>query len=166
MTFPAFGLSGYRLHAFAQRLVRILRYLRVHGDGHVGHASGKEFFPDPASALDRVGMKIGGMRDQPGGVSKQTFALRNLKGLLDRVVPEFDVVQALVVFVLHSPVTERVRRGRQVVKHRMVVVVAMGKRRRGKGRAPLADRFTPEMHVTHKFALGFRTRNPNGFLGV
>ena len=43
VTFPAFGLFRNRLHAFAQRFMRILRYFSVHSDGHAGTLPARSF---------------------------------------------------------------------------------------------------------------------------
>ena len=69
VTFATFGLSRHGLNSLPQGLVRILGDLGVHRDGHVRHPTGKQLLTYPPTALDRVGVKIRGVGDEPGGVS-------------------------------------------------------------------------------------------------
>ena len=78
-------------------------------------------------------------------MGEDAAALVDLERLLDRVIPEFLVVQlTFEVGLINSFVAAAQGSGRQAVEDRMVVVVAMGSRLGSEGRPPLADRITEE----------------------
>ena len=106
MALQAFGFLRNGFNPFAKGLVRIFRHLGIDSNRHIGHAAGQKLFANPATPLDGVGVKIGGMSNKPSRMREQAFAMLDLKRLLDRIIPELLVIQTLIVFILHAAVTE------------------------------------------------------------
>ena len=59
----------------------------INRDRDIGNGPGEEFFPDPLAPVDRVGLQILGMSNEPGGVGENALPVGDLRGLLAGVVP-------------------------------------------------------------------------------
>ena len=110
-------------------------------------------------------MEVGGMSNEPGRVGQHTFAVWEFERLFHRIIPEFLIIQAFEILVLHATVAKGIGGRWQAVEDRVIVVVAVCKGGYSEGGSPLSDRFFPEVHVPQEFPFGFHAGDADLFLG-
>ena len=87
MTLPAVSSLGGPRQPTAQRLVVVFGDDCIHRNGNVGYGTGEELFTDELTPNDRIGLGILSVCNEPCGVGKKTFAVRDFAGLNGRVIP-------------------------------------------------------------------------------
>ena len=84
---PAVGIASANLHALAERLFLVRMNHGIDRDRNVGNGAGQELFPDPFTPVDRVGLEVLGMSNEPGRMGQDPFAVGNLRRLVGGIVP-------------------------------------------------------------------------------
>ena len=152
VTFPALGLSSFLFEPIPQGTMVIFGNLRIHRDGEIGNPSREQFLANPFSPPHRIGVEIGGMGNEPGGVCQQPLAFLDAKRLLHRIIPELRIVgKSLKILSLGRAIPKRVRGRWEVVEGGVIVVVAVRKGGGGEGSSPLANRLFEKIHVAKEF---------------
>lgn len=95
VTAPAIFCFGDAGEAGTKSGMMIVRDFGFDGDGDVGDGACEEFFANPLSPDDGVGLGVLSMGNQPGGMGEDAFPVFDLGGLLAGVVPvvQLDVVE-------------------------------------------------------------------------
>ena len=60
---------------------------RIDRDRHIGDRAGEQFLAHPLAAVDRVGLQVQRVGDQPGRVREHAFAIGDLRRLGRGIIP-------------------------------------------------------------------------------
>jgi hypothetical protein len=112
MALPAVGILRDG-HPLAERLVRGIGQLGIHGDRDIRDDVAEQPFADPLTAMDGVVVKAGGMRDKPGGLGQDAgpFGRWEFDRLLRREVRQVIRGEEILVRLLRGFVFEFLRVG-------------------------------------------------------